>query len=167
MGVGWRPCSKDTGANFISKLAHTLWYLDPHHNKFSQRGIRIPERFMTYTGYNDYKKKKEKEPRLSCDGLHEHIEKLTSMLMQPWMSCKRFDLIRTDIEHLLDALCKYKQYLASNNELMKEHHQSLELRSVEDNSSDYLVSIRCIIVPVSRSREKLARYAVLSATICE
>ena len=144
MGVGWRPCSKDTGANFISKLSHTLWYLDP---QFSQRGIHIPERFMTYKGYNDYKKK-EKEPRLSSDGLQQHIEQLNSMLMQPWMSSKRFDLIRTDIEHLLDALCKYKEYLASKNELMKEHHQSLEPR--RQFITDYLASCRCIIVdPVS------------------
>ena len=119
MGIGWRPCSKDTGANLISKLAHTLWCLDSHHDKFSQRGIHILERFMIYKGHNDCKKKKEKEPRLSNDGLQQHIEQLNSMLMQPWMSSKRFYLIRTDIEHLLDALCKYKEYLVSKNESMK------------------------------------------------
>ena len=90
---------------------------------------------MIYKGYNDYKKKKEKEPRLSNDGLQQHIEQLNSMLMQPWMLSKRFYLIRTDIEHLLDALCKYKECLVSKNESMKEHHQSLEPRSVDDNSS--------------------------------
>lgn len=48
MGVGWRLCSKDTGAKFVSKLAHTLWYLDTYHEKFAGQGIHIPEHFMGY-----------------------------------------------------------------------------------------------------------------------
>ena len=71
MGVGWRPCSKDTGAKFVNKLAHTLWCLDPHHDKFSKRGIHLPDRFSVYQGYNDFKKRKEKEPRLSCEDLQQ------------------------------------------------------------------------------------------------
>ena len=125
--------SKDTGAKFINnKLARTLWYLDPHHDKFSKWGVHLPECFLGYRGYNDFKKR---EPRLSCDGLQQHIEQLNGTLMQPWMSNKRFDLIRADVKHLLDALCKYKEYLVSKNEKMKVQQQSLEQRSVEDNAS--------------------------------
>ena len=93
MGVGWRPCSKDTGTNFVRQLANTLWYLDPHHDKLSKRGIHLPEHFLRYNGYNDFKRKKEKEPRLSNEGIKQHIEQLNSMLMQPWMLSKRFNLI--------------------------------------------------------------------------
>ena len=75
-GVGWRPCSKDTGTNFVSKLANTLWYLDPHHNKLSKCGIHLPEHFLRYNGYSDFKRKKEKEPRLSNEGIKQHIEQL-------------------------------------------------------------------------------------------
>lgn len=52
--------------------------------------------------------------------------------MQPWMSNKKFDLIRADIEHLIDALCKYKE---SQNEKMKVQHHLIEPRNVEEYSS--------------------------------
>ena len=170
MGVGWRPCSKGTGTNFVSKLANTLWYLDPHHDKVSKRGIHLPERFLRYNGYNDFKRKKEKEPRLSNEGIKQHIEQLNSMLMQPWMSSKRFDLIPADIEYFLDALCKYKDYLISKNEIMKEHHQSLEPRNVKENSSLSTLSptgasTSSQYLDLERSLLNMPYY--LSATLCE
>ena len=73
MGVGWSTCNKQTGSNFIHKLTQALWYIDPHHSKFVERGIHLPDCFSTYKGYNDFKRKKEKEPRLSREGL-EHIK---------------------------------------------------------------------------------------------
>ena len=95
----------NTGVNFISKLAQTLWYLDPHHEKFVNRGIHLPDQFAVYKGYNDFKKK---EPRLSADGLQQHIEQLSDILMQPGISSKRFDVIRADVEELTIALQKYR-----------------------------------------------------------
>ena len=125
----------DTGVNFIGKLAQTLWYLDPHHDKFANRGIHLPDRFSAYKGYNDYKKKKEKEPRLSADGLQQHIEQLSGILMQPWISSKRFDVIRADVGELTNALQKYREYLTSQCEKANSRQQSLEPSSVEDNAS--------------------------------
>ena len=58
MGVGWRASSLDTGVNFIGTVAQTLWYLDPHHDKFANRGIHLPDRFSAHKGYNDFKKKR-------------------------------------------------------------------------------------------------------------
>ena len=64
MGAGWSPCSKQTGGSFVYKLTQALWYIDPHHSKFAQCGIHLPECFSIYQGYNDFKRK---EPRLSKD----------------------------------------------------------------------------------------------------
>ena len=45
MGVGWSPCSKQTGSNFVHKLTQALWYIDPHHSKFVEHGIHLPDCF--------------------------------------------------------------------------------------------------------------------------
>ena len=79
MGVGWSPCSKQTGSNFVHKLTQALWYIDSHHSKFVERGIHLPDCFSMYKGYNDFKRKKEKEPRLSREGLEQHIQQLSTI----------------------------------------------------------------------------------------
>ena len=56
--VRWRACSLDIGVNFVCKLVQTLWYLDPHHEKFAEKGLHLPDQFVTYKEYNDFKKKK-------------------------------------------------------------------------------------------------------------
>ena len=100
MGVGWRHCSISTGRSFIRMLSQALWYLDPHHTKFQGQGMHIPDRFCSFTRYNDFKWKREKEPHLSAEGLHQHIEQFSIILMQPWLSAKRFDVICGDVEQL-------------------------------------------------------------------
>ena len=122
-------------ANFVSMLSQVLWYLDPHHEKFASRGIHLPDRFSAYRGYNDFKKKKEKEPRLLADGLQHHLDQLSGVLMQPWMSGKRFEVIRGDVEKLVDALHKYREYLVSQCEKVQYHQQLLEPPSVDENAS--------------------------------
>ena len=92
---------------------------------------------LYYRGYND---KKEKEPQLSSDGLQQHIERLSGILMQPWMSGKRFEVIRGDVEKLVDALHKYREYLVSQCEKVKSRQQSLEPRSVDDHELEQKLS---------------------------
>ena len=107
MKVGWRPDSvNSTGTNFVRKLSRCLWYIDPHHEKFRKQGVNLPDRFLCFTGYNDYKKRKEREPRVSSDELNYHTEELSGLLMQPWLSFVRFDKLRRDVENLVNALFK-------------------------------------------------------------
>ena len=100
--------------------------MDPHHEKFSNWGIHLPDRFAVYKGYNDLKKKKEKEPRFSSDGLQQRIEQLSGILMQPWISSKRFEVIRADVEKLTVALQKYREYLVSQCKKATSRHLCLE-----------------------------------------
>ena len=81
--------------------------------------LHIPDRFSKFTGYNDYRKKKMKEPRLSAESLHLHIEQLSTILMQPWLSAKKFFVIRTDVEKLVEALHRYRKHLITQNEKVK------------------------------------------------
>lgn len=140
MGVGWSPCSKQTGSNFVHKLTQALWYIDPHHSKFVGRGIHLPDRFSMYRGYNDFKKKKEKEPRLSKEGLEQHIQQLSTILMQPWMSSKRFEVIRKDVDKLVDSLHAYKEYLLHQCDRVKSHQQSPQPVFDETNASLITIS---------------------------
>ena len=140
MGVGWSPCSKQTGSNFVHKLTQALWYIDPHHSKFVGRGIHLPDRFSMYRGYNDFKKKKEKEPRLSKEGLEQHIQQLSTILMQPWMSSKRFEVIRKDVDKLVNSLHAYKEYLLHQCDRVKSYQQSPQPVFDETNASLITIS---------------------------
>ena len=120
------------GVNFVRKLSKCLWYLDPHHYKLRNQGIHLPQRFTAFTGYNDYKKKKEKPPRMSSEDLNFHIQELSGTLMQPWFAVKRFELLRKDVESLVESLDKYKSYLC---EQVKSHQNELTLPPPEENAS--------------------------------
>ena len=40
--AGWAPdCVETIGEKFVRQLSNTLWYLDPHHEKFSSRSIHL------------------------------------------------------------------------------------------------------------------------------
>ena len=112
-----------------------LWYLDPHHDKFTSRSIHIPEIFLAFRGYNDYKKKKEKEPQLSSESLKHHYDVLSGILMQPWIAQKRYDVIRKNVENLVEALHKYNSYLNSQCEKMKSQQLHFKQIHAEENAS--------------------------------
>ena len=73
----------------------------------------MEDRFSSCTGYNDFKQRREKEPHLSAECLHQHIEQLSIILIQPWLSAKKFDVICGDVENLVDTLHSYRNYLQS------------------------------------------------------
>ena len=57
------------------------------------------------------------------------------MLMQPWFSFGRFELLRKDVESLASSLHKYCDYLSSHAEKTKSHQHELTLMASEDNAS--------------------------------
>ena len=127
MKVGWSPdVVSSTGERFLRQLTTTLWYLDSHHGKFQSQNIPLPQALSPFQGYNDYKSKKEKQPRLSQDGLKSHMESLSAFLMQPWLSHFTFTPLREVVNKLADCMYKYMQYLQRHNENVKEYLQSTE-----------------------------------------
>jgi len=70
MNVGWtRDSVKSTGERSVQKITRALWYINPHHEKFASCGIKLLPSIGVFHCYNDYKRKKEKEPRISADEL--------------------------------------------------------------------------------------------------
>ena len=53
-------------------------------------------------------------PQLSAVQLNEHVQELSGLLMQPWFTIKRFELLRQEVEGLVGAMHKYCEYLRGN-----------------------------------------------------
>jgi len=67
--VGWTPDSVDMiGEKFVRQMSNTLWYLDPHHEKFLARSIHVSL-------------KTKEDTDLGC-----HVQGLSGILSQPWMA---------------------------------------------------------------------------------
>ncbi len=80
------------------------------------------------------------EPRLSNEVLEQHIQQLSTILMQPWMSSKRFEVIRKDVEKLVDSLHAYQKYLLRQCDRVKSHQQSPQPVFNETNASLVTIS---------------------------
>ena len=50
--------------------------------------MHIPDHFSSYTGYKDFKRKREKEAHLSAEGLHQHIEQLSIIFHATMVICQ-------------------------------------------------------------------------------
>ena len=91
------------GEVFMQKLTRALWYIDPHHSKLASCSIHQPTHLGSFEDYNDWKRKKEKEPQLSVSDINHHIQELSGVLMQPWFCKKRFEVLRNEVEVLVDG----------------------------------------------------------------
>ena len=113
-----------------------------------------------YKGYNDFKRKKEKEPRLSREGLEQHIQQLSTILMQPWMSSKQFEAIRKDVDKLVDSLDAYKEYLLHQCDRDKEYllHQCDRVKSHQQSPQPVSNETNASLVIISANNTNLSEY---------
>jgi len=135
MNVGWTADSQDIGKSCTHKLAQCLWYLDSHHQKFADRGMKLPMKFSSFQGYNNYKRKKERKPRLSAKELNHHVELLSDIVMQPWFSHACFKIIRKDVAELTDVMHQYAAYLLEKNEKVKDNHSVVSTKDAESSAT--------------------------------
>ncbi len=93
---------------------------------------------------------------MSAEGLHQHIEQLSIILMQPWLSAKWFDVIRGDVGNLVDILHSYRKYLTSKWQKMKLHQQ-YEATPVEEekNLACGITCAKVYIITVCDLEQKL------------
>ena len=133
--VGWSPDSVEiVGKRCVKTIVGALWYLDPHHERFSARSLAIPACFHKFKGYNDWKRKREKCPQLTQHDLDKHVQAISSLLSQPWSHMNQFKKLKTELVTLVDVMKQYLSYLKKHSDAMKEAHSSTSvLRSVEEN----------------------------------
>ena len=107
MTARWTRDSLSTGQSFTKALSSALWYLDTHHDTLHERGVCLPAPFDTLHGYNDYRRKKEKKPRLSQEALNEHVQALSGLLSQPWFCRPMYAELQDKTKKLVEGLKKY------------------------------------------------------------
>ena len=108
MKAGWMIDNLATGKSFIRALSSALWCLDPHCDTLHERGVSLPVHFDKYCGYNDFVRKKEKKPRLSQEGLNQHLQALSDFLSQPWFCRPRYAQLRHKTDKLVEGMKKYE-----------------------------------------------------------
>ena len=135
MNIGWSPDVVDTvGQQCIKAIVASLWYLDPHHDRFRDRSLAIPTCFASFKGYNDWKRKKEKCPQLRQPDLDKHVQALSSLLSQPWCYKPHFKPLQKELAGLVEVMKQYLSYLQKHNQSVKATHASPSpLRLVEEN----------------------------------
>ena len=130
----WPHQSLCTGQSFSKALSAALWYVDPHHHTLRKRGITLPGMFLKFNGYNYYKRKKEKKPKLSQLGLNHHVQQLSDFLSQPWFCRSIYSELRDVTEQLVEGMRKYELYIRENSERASNtHHHTEVIRSPFDN----------------------------------
>ena len=141
--VGWSPDTvKTVGELCVKCLTAALWLLHPHYHSFQNRSIVIPEPFASFRGYNDWQRKKQKKPRLTQKDLQESISQLSDMLMQPWITHKRYGELKNAVSKLVDCMDKHRCYLEGHNVQMQQHHQQQKPVSALDDSVHVLIMLR-------------------------
>ena len=71
-----------------------------------------------------YRAKKIKKPRLTQEGLNEHIQTLSALLCQPWFIRPQFSTLHQDVEKLVDSMYSYVKYLDRHNQNVQAQHAS-------------------------------------------
>lgn len=68
--------------------------------------------------------------------MHNHVDKLSDVLMQPWLCRPCFETLRSLVTKLVEALHQYAVYLESHSARMLRVHRSPEpVRSADQNVS--------------------------------
>lgn len=141
VGAGFtRDMVESVGHRVVRALKDALWYIDTAHQQFQDRGIRLPEAFKGFQGYNDYKKNRKSKPRMRIERLMQHSQELAGLLMLPSLSASVCFKLRADIEALSNALRAYSTYLKQHSEQQQHVHSSTE--PMRDPAVD---SVACVV----------------------
>ena len=91
--VGWTGgLHKTVGKKFVEWLVVSIWYIDPHLQKFSARKLNLPKLFLELNqfklklNYNRfYFEGKHKKQQLACNILTDLTKSLTLSISAPWI----------------------------------------------------------------------------------
>ena len=140
VGAGFtRDMVESVGHRVVRALKDALWYIDTAHQQFQDRGIRLPEAFKRFQGFNEYQKNRKSKPRMSAEKLTQHSQELAGLLMLPSLSASNCIKLRADIEALSNALHAYSTYLNQHNE--QQQHVNSSLEPVRDPAVDSVARI--------------------------
>ncbi|XP_060571418.1 uncharacterized protein LOC132729628 [Ruditapes philippinarum] len=134
-GVAFTPMQVETTGTYICKtLTNTLWYLDPHWEKFEQRSISCVD-FQDLRGYNNWRKLKIKEPKVTSEDLTEHISNMITMTSAGYFLNQKFKHFKGMCENLIQGMVKYKKHIDQQAQRSAVNREKTEpVRSLSDHN---------------------------------
>ena len=129
----------------LQTVSSALWYIDPHYHTLREASSScgkkavplMPDRwvrsFHQKCTYNDWQKKKLKQPRMDRMATATHAQALFSVAQKPCVAGSVWRAIRSDIELLASVLQGYSDYLATANEKQERHAQLCPVRQLSEH----------------------------------
>ena len=100
------------------------------------------------------KAKKMKKPRLTKEGLNEHIQSLSAILCEPWFRRPLFSVLHNGIGKLVESMYSYLKFLDRHNQKVQAQHASpVPIRQPDEFSEVH--TILPVIGPVSQEYYEL------------
>lgn len=122
--IGFHSSTADSeGFYVINGLTNVLWSIDANQDSLLQatakRGDtkvpKLPDVWLDFKGYNDYKAKKNAKPRLSVDLLKCSAEQLFNLAGRASLASLAWQQTRLEIEGLASTLSGYARFLNEAN----------------------------------------------------
>ncbi|CAB5377726.1 unnamed protein product [Rhizophagus irregularis] len=130
-----------SGAKFVSRLSNLIWYIDPHHSKFTSRSCHLPKfvddlpEYKAKSSYNQYYiNSHHKKTEIQAQTLQRHVEAMENSLVQPWASDKKWEQFISEVIQLCEVSRKFIEYLDNVNKRMRIiHNSSVPIRNGIDH----------------------------------
>ena len=123
-------------------LTKALWCITSHHITIDEAASRsadvkpVPDLFSSFSGYNDFKRKKIKAGQLSQVELESHAGALFGLLNKPYMKLSFFSNVVTDIQLLSDCLSSYAEHLKTKlGETKNNASLDFPVRAIDDHAT--------------------------------
>src|ERR1043165_1428411 len=110
---------------FVERLTAALWYIDPHHIKFTERSLLLGELFNELDQYQKdqnynlyYFTGKHAKYNLERDKLEKLASSLELSVAQPWAASKSWENIIEEVFIFTSSMRKYANNLEQINKSM-------------------------------------------------
>ncbi len=101
--------ANSTGAEFVTALTDTLWYIYGHSCTLHSRACSVPQEFQQFSGYNQPDQSKHRwqdAENLSASILDSHSSILNKFAMYPWFTSAPWKPIRVAVCTLAESLAQ-------------------------------------------------------------
>ncbi|XP_041374668.1 uncharacterized protein LOC121387575 [Gigantopelta aegis] len=131
----------------VGAIVDLLWYIDGNVSTIQERSTHVPteitpvpNRFLKFEGYNDWRKKNSKKPQLHAKDLDIHSQIVFRLTSKPYVQVWNNEL-KNDLNSLAASLSSYASYvclvclvcLPSNIKQQTRQQQLYPVRQVTDN----------------------------------
>ena len=140
--LAWTPSEVDVGvaATTVKVLTDTLWYIDGHHSKLSERSCDVPVIFQQFKPEMS-KHRKRSMSSLSGDLVKSHSQRLFSNLQAGFWDRQRWKAFKQEVELLARNLQKYCDLLnVKKHKMLSNQKCEEQIRSVGNSMTIQVIT---------------------------